>query len=125
MFQREARLPIDCILPIQPNKTTNKSYDKFVKEWKEKMREAFQLANQNLEKARAANKRQYDAKIKKVEIEVGDHVLVRNVEKGGTGKLRSWWEKKIYKVVDIYDKVPVYTICPIEGGAKKLFIEIC
>ena len=34
MFGRESRLPIDCIMPLTPKKTTRKTYDKFVKEWK-------------------------------------------------------------------------------------------
>ena len=119
-FGRESRLPLDCILPIEPNATTAKTYDRFVREWKDSMRDAFQAANQNIERAGAANKRRYDAKSKAVSIVVGDKVLVRNVgERGGTGKLRSWWEQKIYVVVEVNDVVPVYTIRPIDGKQTK------
>ena len=65
------------------------------------MQGTFQIASKNIEKAGAANKRRYDSKVKTVEIVIGDQVLVRNVEKCGTGKLKSWWEKKLYKVLDI------------------------
>ncbi len=119
VFGRESRLPIDCILPIAPHKTNRKSYDKFVKEWKQSMRDAYQIVGQNIEKAGKANKKRYDAKAKSVQIAVGDKVLVRNTEKGGTGKLRSWWEQKIYKVTEIQELVPVYTIRPIDGGTEK------
>ena len=54
------------------------------------MRDAYQIVGQNIEKAGNANKRRYDAKAKSVQINVGDNVLVRNTEKGGTGKLRSY-----------------------------------
>ena len=119
MFGRPSRIPLDCILPIEPNKLTRKSYDQFVREWKSSMREAFQIASRNMANAGKANKRRYDAKIKSVELGVGDRVLVRNVEKGGTGKMRSWWERKIYEVMEVYELVPVYVIQPIDGGAKK------
>ena len=121
VFGRESRLPIDCILPIETNKTTKKTYDRFVRDWKNSMRDAFQAVNQNAEQAGQANKRRYDARGRSVEIVVGDRVLLRNVtERGGTGKLRSWWEHKIYEVVDVQEMVPVYTICPIDGGDEKI-----
>ena len=96
-FGRESRIPLDCILPIETNNTSRKTYDQFVKQWKSSMKNAFQVANQHIQQAGLANKRRYDAKIKTVPISVGDQVLVRNLsERGGTGKLRAWWEQKIY-----------------------------
>ena len=41
----------------------------------------------------------------------GDQVLVRNMrEKGGTGKLRSHWEKAVFEIVKKKDNLPVYII---------------
>ena len=103
-------------MPLEPKKTTRKAYDKFVRNWKESLQQAYQVANQNIEKAASANKRRYDQKIKHVAVEVGDKVLVRNVTpRGGTGKLRSWWEEKIYEVVEKRDNVPVFKVKPIDG----------
>ena len=82
-FGREARLPVDCLLPIEPNQTTCQTYDQFVKEWKKSMQQAFQIANQHIEQAGKANKQRYDSKVKTVKIEVGDQVLVQNMEKEG------------------------------------------
>ena len=91
LFGRESRLPIDTIMPLEPQRTTRKTYDRFVKNWKDSLRDAQQVASQNIERAAAANKQQYDQRIKHVAIEVGDRVLVRNLTpRGGTGKLRSW-----------------------------------
>ena len=119
VFHRESRLPIDCILPIEPNKSC-KTYDQFVREWKSSIKQAFQLANQHIQQAGAANKRRYDAKCKAVSLTIGDRVLVRNVsERGGTGKLRSWWEQKIYEVVEMKESVPVYTVRTIDGKITK------
>ena len=121
LFGRESQLPIDCILPVQTTPLKRKTYDQFARDWKKSMKEAFQIANQKIEKARDYNKKYYDSKIKYVALEVGDHVLVRNVEKvkkGCTGKLRSTWEHKIYKVIEKHDLVPVYTVKPL--GERKL-----
>ena len=119
-FGRESRIPIDCILPLETNNTSCKTYDQFVRGWKKSMKEAFQVANSHIEQAGLANKRRYDAKIKQVPISVGDRVLVRNRGKrGGTGKLRSWWEHKIYEVVKVNELIHVYTVRPVgEKGTR-------
>ena len=45
-------------------------------------------------------------------------VLLRNVsETGGTGKLRSYWEKEIYVVVSCDPELPIYKI-KSENGNK-------
>ena len=47
----------------------------------------------------------------------GNKVLVRNLsERGGTGKLRSYWEDKIHTIVRRVDKLPVYDVRPFHGG---------
>ena len=79
------------------------------------MKEALKIANTQIRKSADYNKKHYDSKIKYVEIISGDRVLVKNVEKGGTGKLKSFWEKKIYEVISKQDLIPVYTI-RLQGG---------
>ena len=83
------------------------------------MRDAFQTASHHMQQAGAANKRRYDAKVRSVYIATGDHVLLRNMERGSTGKMRSWWADKIYVVQEVYDHVPVYVITPLDGGSTK------
>ena len=64
------------------------------------MSEAYQLASEKAEKNATSEKVQYDKKAKRTSLQPGDRVLVRNVkEMGGPGKLRSYWEDKVYTIV--------------------------
>ena len=125
LFGRESRLPIDCILPLEQTTLPNKSYDQFVRDWRESMREAFQLASSRTEKAQEDNKQRYDDKIKRVPIAVGDKVLVRNYDKkegSRLKKLKSFWENVIYEVVDKHETLPVYTVRslkPVRGRRRR------
>ena len=112
LFGRQSRLPIDTIFRIDAGeKLKRKSYEQFAKDWKESMREAYLLADTKMKKSGAYNKKYYDKKAKAVEIEEGDKVLVRNVrEKGGTGKLKSYWEEAIFTVVEKRGELPVFKI---------------
>ncbi len=75
------------------------------------MQEAFKIAKGQVEKSQAYNKKKYDSKVKEVEIGIGDQVLVKNLkEKGGTGKLRSHWERQIFIVKEQQKELPVYQV---------------
>ena len=114
MFGRESRLPIDLIFEIElESHRSNVTYNKFVEEWKNSMRQAVDIAKKNISRGNLTNEKYYNKKVKSTEIKIGDDVLLRNhKEKGGTGKLRSHWERTVYKVVDKDDKLPVFTIRP-------------
>ena len=63
------------------------------------MKEAFKIAEENIKKRRSADKRQRDLTATLEPLEVGGRVLVRNLtERGGPGKLCSFWEQKIYRI---------------------------
>ena len=64
LFGRQSRLPIDCILPLEPNISKNKTYNEFVKNWQESMKKAIQVANQQMQKSRNYNEKYYDSKVK-------------------------------------------------------------
>ena len=63
---------------------------------------------------------QYDKKAKSTSLQPGDRVLIRNVkERGGPGKLRSYWEDKVYKIVrQKSNEIPVYEVISKSGGEK-------
>ena len=113
MFGRSSKLPVHSIFDIKNSPTNQKSYDKFVAEWKGSMQQALDIANKNAGKAWCLNRTTYDRKLYCNDIEVGDQVLLRNnSEQGGSGKLRSRWEDIIYIVTKKADNIPVYDIKP-------------
>ena len=119
MFGRESRLPIDLLFGIElvkEHKTTK--YDAYVSNWHESMKQAVAIAQKHIDVGKRANVRNYDKKVKMVEVVVGDKVLLKNHEKGGTGKLRSFWEDMVYEVIAKEPDLPVYTIKPIDGRKK-------
>ena len=111
MFGRESKLPIDSMFAEDVWSGRNKSHSEFVEEWQKSMKEAYELANKRIEKAAGYNKQYYDKKVHEVEVGVGDQVLVRNMrEKGGTGKLRSHWERSLFTVEEKKNNLPVYKV---------------
>ena len=119
LFGQEPRLPIDSMFAINEESKIRKSYQKYSEEWGHAMKQAFEIARNNKQKAGERNKRYYDRKMRGNELEVGDRVLSRNREKGGTGKLRSFWEKHVYHVVEKVADIPVFVIRPEGGGRSK------
>ena len=122
MFGRSPVLPIDLIFGIEPKTGPEKmrqSYEKFVEEWQSSMKQAFDVVRRRAEKSAEIGKRGYDKKVYGSEIMVGERVLVRNRERGGTGKLRTHWENRIYVVVEKDPNVPVYTVRP-ESGRQSI-----
>ena len=83
------------------------------------MSEAYQLASEKAAKNATSGKMQYK-KAKSTTLQPGDRVLIRNVkERGGPGKLRSYWEDEIYKIVcQKPDEIPVYDVIPESGEGK-------
>ena len=121
MFGREARLPLDLMfqeVAVDDDAgIRDRSHKKFVENWHESMKEAMELARANMDKAAKYNKQYHDKKAKVVEINVGDRVLVRNKrEKGGTGKLKSYWEEAIFVVEGKKEGLPVYKVKNLKKG---------
>ena len=113
LFGRESKLPIDLVfLEVRDeHRLQKKSHEQFVKEWHQTMKEAVQVARKNVNKSAQYNKQYYDKKAKAVEMKVGDMVLNKNDrEKGGTGKLKSYWEEAIFEVLEKKADLPVYKI---------------
>jgi hypothetical protein len=119
LFGRSPRLPVDLVFGL--GETDDQlSHRGYVAKWKEGLQEAFEIARKNVEKANEGAKRNYDKGKQCSVLQPGDRVLVRNLnEKGGPGKLRSYWEDTIYVVEKrMSDESPVYKIKPEVGKGR-------
>uniref|UniRef100_A0A7M5XKR7 Integrase catalytic domain-containing protein n=1 Tax=Clytia hemisphaerica TaxID=252671 RepID=A0A7M5XKR7_9CNID len=118
MFGRDPKIPVDIVLD---NKVENKGpQSEFVRQWKETFGNAIKDAQKHHEAEKGKAKYQYDKTSFGEELEEGDHVLIRNLsERGGTGKLRSFYEDETYVVVSKTENLPVYMLKQLEGTKIK------
>ena len=120
MFGREPVLPIDFLFDkVTPE--PKKHWRVYVKEWKDQMEEAYKTASKVSKKVAEKNRSQYDKTAGASMLEEGDRVLVRNLrKKEGPGKLRGYWEKTIYTVLERRGSGPVYVVQPEDGGEVRV-----
>ena len=118
MFGREPQLPVDLMFGAV-SRELKRPWSAYVEGWKKNMEEAHKVAARVSRKAGATNQRAYNVKANAGVLKSGDRVLVRNLrEKGGPGKLRSYWEKKVYRVEERKGENPVYVVRPENGGSE-------
>ena len=119
LFGRKPRLPIDLIFGINDEGGCN-SHQEYAQKWQQQMKEAYDIASKTIKKTTARGKTYYDQKRQSSVLSPGDRVLVRNMsERGGPGKLRSYWEDQIHIVVSQKGKEsPVYEVKPERGTGR-------
>ena len=82
MFGRSPRLPIDSVFVIEPNEEEKPklqvSYQKYVEEWEQAMNQTFNIAKKHSCSSGVYNKVYYNKKVRGVENNVGDKVLLPN-----------------------------------------------
>lgn len=119
LFGRQPRLPIDLMFGLS-EKNQSSSHQDYVEKWRTRMSEAYQLASRTASKQAMRGKAHFDKKVHGGELYPGCRVLVRNLnEKGGPGKLRAFWEDKVYIVKERkYQDSPVYEIHPESGKGR-------
>ena len=120
LFGRKPRLPIDIIFG-ETETVVAKTYPEYLKQWRTAMEGAHRIAAERAGHSAVKGREQYDKKVRTSELKQGDRVLVKNLlEKGGPGKLRSFWENTIYEVVDRKDpNNAVYTVKPLDKPGRQ------
>ena len=123
LFGRSPRLPVDFMfdLEVREREEISVSRSDFAESWKQAMSDAYAVVRDQAKKSADRRKKHYDKKVFGACLDVGDRVLVRNVsERGGTGKMRSYWEDDIYVVTEKKNPgIPVYTVEPEPRRVKK------
>ena len=111
MFGRHPRLPLDSFLQV-PDVKKQKIYSKYAEEWKVQMEKAYNIANERSAVRKAYDRKRVDNSHVRLAntLEIGDRVLVRNMETGGPGKLRSYWKEEVYVIDQVKENGVVYTV---------------
>lgn len=119
LYGRHPRLPIDLVFGLNEPEQC-KSHEDYAQKWQQQMKEAYDIASKNIKKTLARGKTHYDQKRQSAVLSPGDRVLVRNMsERGGPGKLRSYWENQVHVVVSQKgDNSPVYEVKPERGTGR-------
>ena len=113
LYGREPLLPIDQIFRgvDEPESDRVICHEQFAKDWEKSMKNAFEVARENIHKSAVYNKKYFDKRANTVDLEVGDIVLVRNLrEKVGKPKMHSWYEENLFKVMEQKEGIPVFTV---------------
>ena len=98
LFGKKPRLPIDIIFG-KTQSTVCKRYPQYLKDWKQAMEDAYKIAAAKSGQSMAKGRQRYNERAFATDLKPGDRVLVKRLlDRGGPGKLRSFWEDDIYIV---------------------------
>lgn len=119
LFGQNPRLPIDLMFDLTA-KDQNSSPRDYAEKWTARMDDAYKLASATAYKEDRRGKARYDRKVYGAELSPGCRVLIRNLsERGGPGKLRSYWEDQVYIVTQRKQPdSPVYELKPENGKGR-------
>ena len=123
LFGRHPRLPIDLLFNTKPSPTNNPvKHSDYIRHWQKAMKEAYDLTTTRTATNQQQHKDHYDRCAHSTCLTPGDRVLVRNLsERGGPGKLRSFWEQEIYRVMKrMGADSPVYQVALERDPSVKI-----
>uniref|UniRef100_A0A3B1J813 Gypsy retrotransposon integrase-like protein 1 n=1 Tax=Astyanax mexicanus TaxID=7994 RepID=A0A3B1J813_ASTMX len=120
MFGRVPRLPVDVLFRSVLCDPNISSYDKYVESLTEDLKAALHLAQEHALKEQSRHKRIYDRKVKGLNIDIGDRVLLANKSGRGKQKVADKWESTVYVVLDRNADTHTYRIQNTATGQEKV-----
>ncbi|XP_063416795.1 uncharacterized protein LOC134699038 [Mytilus trossulus] len=118
MFGRNPRLPIDLAFGL--HKDTKLPATQYVKDLRDRLSHAYQLAAEASNIAQANQKEGYDLRVRGAAVQKGDRVLVKIVAFDGKHKLADTWEDTPYVVTDQPNlDIPVFTVVKENGEGRS------
>ena len=120
MFGRDPNLPVDLTFGLSGDQQAQ-PLTKYVDNLRNRLKESFELATANADKARRKQKAHYDLKSRPADLLIDDRVLVKKVAFGeGKHKLADHWEEEVYKVVDKPNAdIPVFVVAGEKSGRQR------
>ena len=102
-------MPVDIVFGLgEDGGKAPASASKYLREFRESMQEADRKATLQPERSGQCQRDHFNRNTRAIHLQLRDRVLVKNMtERGGPGKLTSYWEEEVYKVIRRFaDEVP-------------------
>ena len=112
MFGRRPWLPIDLLFPTRREHNLTCTIDEYVETLYRHLQKSVKMAQDSTLKEALRQKRLYDRKVGAVELQPGDHVLVKlDAFRGQRWKLKNWWGSDLHTVkTRVADGIPAYVV---------------
>ncbi len=116
MFGRAPRLPIDLFLGISSENVCSTA-----KSIRQNLEAAYKVASEMAKRAQVGQAKGYNQKVRSSKLDVGDFVLVKNVNIRGKHKLADKWLSELYYVSSQPNPdIPVYVVTSEAGSERVL-----
>ena len=122
MFGWRPQLPIDLLFPTCQEHNLTRTIDEYVEMLYRHLRKSVKIAQDSTLKEALWQKCLYDHKVGAIELQSGDHVLVKlDAFRGQWRKLKNWWGSDLHTVQTcMADGVPTYVVKNVRTGKTKL-----
>ena len=117
MFGRCPRLPIDIFLGIPEQDGLHATANKI----RENLAAAYKVASDSAKLARVTQAKGYNRKVRGNKVEIGDFVLVKNVNLKGKHKLADKWNSTLYMITSQPNiDIPVFVVSAEDGSGERV-----
>ena len=112
MFGWRPQLPIDLLFPTRLEHNLTCTIDEYVETLYRRLRKSVKITQDSALKEALRQKRVYDRKVRAVELQSGDHVLVKlDTFRSQLQKLKNWWGSDLHTMqTRMADGVPMYVV---------------